>query len=181
MFTYQGYSQNAEGHADAKVHYTIKCLPGNKPWTVEHYIRVAAELEKRHLKNQLLPKRILDESIDRYLMGWKYCLIGQNILCLWNSGRNGHVVSRGQRKHRVALVGSSMQLIQVLWDYSLNRITHAWKAGRLKNGEWRIWQEKVCETIRWRILFDVTVSLLSSQLGDWRENTQRKRERDNTF
>ena len=29
--------------------------------------------------------------------------------------------------------------------------------------------------------FDVAVSLLSSQLGDWRENTQRKKERENSF
>ena len=56
------------------------------------------ELEKKALNKSIAAKRITNESIDRYLMVWKYCLIGQNILRLWNSGRNGHGVSRGQGK-----------------------------------------------------------------------------------
>ena len=72
-----------------------KAFTRNKPWKVEHYIRVTGE---KALKKSIAAKRITDESIDRYLMVWKYCLIGQNILRLWNGGRNGHGVSRGRGK-----------------------------------------------------------------------------------
>ena len=81
MFTHQGYSQNAEGHAesDAKVHYTIKRLPEINP---EKLNIVDIQVTGEKALQSIDAKRITDESIDRYLMVWKYCLIGQNILRL---------------------------------------------------------------------------------------------------
>ena len=53
-----------------------------KPEKFNIIIEWHAELEKKALNKSISAKRITDESIDRCLMVWKYCLIGQNILRL---------------------------------------------------------------------------------------------------